>query len=64
VLNVTVTGADQVDLIAPPNTNVAPPGYYLLFVINNDKVPSEGKFIKLTRSGSVSIGTGHVTNGG
>ncbi|HWB72680.1 MAG TPA: galactose oxidase-like domain-containing protein, partial [Egibacteraceae bacterium] len=32
---------------APPNGNVAPPGHYLLFVLNGDGVPSEGRFVRL-----------------
>lgn len=32
---------------APPNGNVAPPGPYLLFVVNAQRVPSEGRWIIL-----------------
>lgn len=32
---------------APPNSNIAPPGYYMLFLINNDGVPSEAKMMNL-----------------
>lgn len=30
---------------APPDTNVAPPGYYMLFVISADGVPSVARFL-------------------
>jgi len=36
-----------VQATAPSNQNVAPPGYYLLFVVDLDRVPSEGVWIKL-----------------
>jgi hypothetical protein len=32
---------------APPNNNVAPPGYYILFVLNANKVPSRGRMVHL-----------------
>jgi hypothetical protein len=32
---------------APPNGNVAPPGYYLLFVVDQDRIPSTGVWIRL-----------------
>jgi len=37
----------SVQATAPPNGNVAPPGYYLLFVVDADRVPSTGLWIKL-----------------
>ena len=35
------------DVTAPPNANVAPPGYYLLFILNGSGVPSVAKFVRL-----------------
>jgi hypothetical protein len=35
-------------LEAPPNPNIAPPGYYLLFVLNAEGVPSVGRFVHLS----------------
>jgi hypothetical protein len=32
---------------APPNTGIAPPGYYLLFVLNRDNIPSIGGSVRL-----------------
>jgi hypothetical protein len=40
-------GGASVQATAPPDGNVAPPGHYLLFVVNRDRVPSEGVWIKL-----------------
>jgi hypothetical protein len=34
-------------LTAPPNGNIAPPGYYMLFVVNSAGVPSVAAFVKL-----------------
>ncbi|HEX6623681.1 MAG TPA: galactose oxidase-like domain-containing protein, partial [Pyrinomonadaceae bacterium] len=39
---------NSVQATAPPDGNVAPPGYYLLFVVNGDRVPSEGVWIRLS----------------
>jgi hypothetical protein len=35
------------NVTAPPNGNIAPPGYYLLFVLNAAGVPSVGTFVQL-----------------
>ena len=40
-------GGTSVQATAPPNGNVAPPGHYLLFVVDGDRVPSQGVWIKL-----------------
>ncbi|MEO7987790.1 MAG: galactose oxidase-like domain-containing protein, partial [Gemmatimonadales bacterium] len=36
-----------VSVTAPANANIAPPGYYMLFILNRNGVPSDGKFIRL-----------------
>jgi len=45
-----ITGrtATEVQANAPPNGNVAPPGWYLLLVVDHDRVPSEGVWVRLT----------------
>jgi plastocyanin len=45
-----ITGrtATDVQATAPPNGSVAPPGWYLLFVVDNDRAPSEGVWVRLT----------------
>jgi hypothetical protein len=40
----TATG---VDVTAPSGPNLAPPGYYNLFILNRNGVPSTGRFIKV-----------------
>jgi galactose oxidase len=41
-------GDGVVGFTAPPNANVCPPGYYLLFLLAKSGVPSIGKMIKIT----------------
>ena len=38
---------------APPNGNLAPPGYYMLFLISDDGVPSVAKYVQLTLAASI-----------
>ena len=37
----------HVVLAAPPNANVAPPGWYMLFVADGKGRPSKAKFLRL-----------------
>jgi len=39
--------ANKLTVASPPNLKIAPPGYYLLFVLNEDGVPSIAKFVRL-----------------
>ena len=41
------TGTGVLNVTAPPNGNIAPPGYYLLFLLNSTGVPSIGTFVQL-----------------
>jgi hypothetical protein len=41
-------GAGTLNVETPPNPNLAPPGWYLLFILDSDRVPSEGQWIRLT----------------
>jgi plastocyanin len=45
---IATAGGGAVQATAPPNGDLAPPGYYLLFVVDNDRVPSAGVWIRLT----------------
>ena len=46
-----ITGVQASALIAPPTPNIAPPGYYMLFILSGetkeDLVPSVSRFVKL-----------------
>jgi hypothetical protein len=39
-------GTGVLNVTAPPNGNIVPPGYYLLFVLNSSGVPSVAKFVR------------------
>jgi hypothetical protein len=43
-------GSGVLNVTAPPNGNIAPPGYYMLFVLNGAGVPSVAKFVRLSAS--------------
>jgi protocatechuate 3,4-dioxygenase beta subunit len=52
-----------VNVTMPANGNLAPPGYYMLFLLNGSGVPSVAKIIQITQNGGTT-GTlsGTVTN--
>lgn len=41
-------GAKQVTVTAPANGNICPPGHYMLFLLNQNKVPSIAAIIQIT----------------
>jgi hypothetical protein len=41
-------GSGTLDIVAPATANVAPPGHYLLFIVNGNGVPSIGNVVQLT----------------
>ncbi len=51
---VMATTAGGLTATAPPNANVAPPGYYMLFLVNTQGVPSVAKWVRI----GVSAGNG------
>jgi len=40
-------GSGALTVTAPPNGNIAPPGYYMLFILNNSGVPSVATFVQV-----------------
>jgi hypothetical protein len=48
----------------PPNSSVAPPGYYMLFVLNQQGVPSVAKFIQVSPSPADQPPLGTITSPG
>jgi len=46
-LTFSVTSSTQLKVTAPANPNLAPPGYYMMFLINSAGVPSVARFIHL-----------------
>jgi hypothetical protein len=55
-------GAGDLTVTAPPNGNIAPPGYYMLFVLNNVGVPSVATFVRLVKSASNQPPTATITS--
>lgn len=41
-------GAGVINVDMPPNANLAPPGWYLLFILNASRVPSTGRWVRVT----------------
>src|SRR5262249_56057141 len=42
------SGSGTLNLTSPPNGNIAPPGYYMLFLLDSAGVPSKAQFIQLS----------------
>lgn len=40
-------GADRLTVVAPPDANAAPPGYYMLFLVANSGVPSIAEYLRV-----------------
>ena len=45
---ITGVGAGTITVQSPPSTNHQPPGWHLLFILDSNRVPSEGRWIRLT----------------
>ena len=43
-------GTGLLNVTAPPHGNIAPPGYYMLFILNAAGVPSVARFVQLSTS--------------
>jgi len=56
-LSYTATDAGDLTVNAPPNSNIAPPGYYLLFLLNSAGVPSVASFVQVTAGSDFTITT-------
>ena len=41
-------GTGSLTITAPPNSNIAPPGYYMLFLLNSSGVPSLATVVQVT----------------
>lgn len=46
-LNFTV-GSGQLNATSPANANIAPPGYYMLFLVNSEGVPSVSRMVQVS----------------
>src|SRR5262249_32861568 len=61
-------GGRALTVTAPPNANIAPPGYYMLFIVDDNGVPSVAPFVQLSSNpgnqpprGSIDLPPGDVT---
>jgi PKD repeat protein len=43
----TVADSGHISVTTPTNPNVAPPGYYMMFLVNNQGVPSTARWIRI-----------------
>ncbi|MED7953394.1 galactose oxidase early set domain-containing protein [Streptomyces sp. BE303] len=49
-LRVTSRAGNRLELQAPPDAKAAPPGWYMLFLLNDQGVPSVAKWVQLSSS--------------
>jgi hypothetical protein len=57
------TTSTGLNVTLPANANIAPPGYYMLFILNGSGVPSVGSIIQVSSTvAAVGTVTGNVTN--
>jgi hypothetical protein len=47
VLQFSQVASNRLLVVGPPNGSIAPPGYYLLFVVDDSGVPSPGVFLRI-----------------
>ena len=59
---VFTAGSGVLNVTMPSSSNVAPPGYYLLFLLNSAGVPSVAQFVQLTSAGGDIPPTGTITS--
>jgi Domain of unknown function (DUF1929)/PKD domain/Putative Ig domain len=55
-------GSGVLNVTAPPNGSIAPPGYYLLFILNSSGVPSVAQFVQLSLASTDQPPTGIITS--
>jgi uncharacterized membrane protein len=55
-------GSGVLNVTAPPNSNIAPPGYYMMFLLNASGVPSVAQFVQLPVTGSIQPPSGAITS--
>jgi hypothetical protein len=57
-MNLSVTpGSGEVTINGPQNANVAPPGWYMVFLIDDNGVPSYGQIVQVDASGDTQAPT-------
>src|SRR5439155_24371782 len=61
---VYTAGNGILNVTAPPNGNIAPPGYYMLFALNTSGVPSVATFVLMSRTVEPVVTMTAPPNGG
>jgi len=62
-LNLPFTqNGNQLSITAPANANVAPPGYYMLYAISTNGVPSQASFVRLPEAGGDNVAPSAPSN--
>jgi hypothetical protein len=54
-------GSGVLNITGPPNGNIAPPGYYMIFLINTSGVPSVAKFVQILKASTDTPPRGTIT---
>src|ERR1700683_3092571 len=60
-LNFTI-GSGMLTVTGPPNGNIAPPGYYMLFLLNSSGVPSIAQFVQISATPTDTPPKGTITS--
>ena len=55
-------GTGVLNVTGPPNGNIAPPGYYMLFILNSAGVPSVATMVQVSLAANDVPPTGTITN--
>ena len=55
-------GAGVLNITGPPNGNIAPPGYYMLFLLNSAGVPSIASIVQVSAAANDIPPTGTITS--
>ncbi|HXO62067.1 MAG TPA: chitobiase/beta-hexosaminidase C-terminal domain-containing protein [Candidatus Acidoferrales bacterium] len=55
-------GSGVLNVTGPPNGNIAPPGYYMIFLFNTSGVPSVAKFVQVLNASTDTPPKGTITS--
>jgi len=56
------SGSGVLNVTGPPNGNIAPPGYYMIFLLNTSGVPSVAKFVQVSKTPTDTPPKGTITS--
>src|SRR5204862_6785317 len=58
----SVADSNDLTVTAPPSGNIAPPGYYMLFLVNNAGVPSIASFVHVAAAPDFTVSATPASN--